>query len=200
MLHVLRAVQIAEIKGEARRISFRDIDVEQIGYMYEGLLGYTATVAPEVVLGILGTRGEEPEIPLAKLEELAATNSDRKKLAKAIRAWIETDQPSAKPSSEAAIAKAIDSAVDPALSAPSPQAVGDDLNLRERVKPWLGSCDSTCATDRSSSSKARSWSRRRRRGRTPERTTRQSRSPKTSSSTHSSRSCTPRSAPDGESG
>ena len=41
MLHVLRAVQIAQIKGEARHISFRDIDVEQIGYMYEGLLGYT---------------------------------------------------------------------------------------------------------------------------------------------------------------
>lgn len=138
MLHVLRAVQIAEIKGEARRISFRDIDVEQIGYMYEGLLGYTATVAPEVVLGILGTRGEEPEIPLAKLEELAATNSDRKKLAKAIRAWIETDQPSAKPSSEAAIAKAIASAVDPGIVSALTQAVGDDLNLRERVKPWLG--------------------------------------------------------------
>jgi hypothetical protein len=44
MLHVLRSVQIADIKGEARRISFRDIDVEQIGYIYEGLLGYTATV------------------------------------------------------------------------------------------------------------------------------------------------------------
>lgn len=97
MLHVLRAVQVAEIKSEARRISFRDIDVEQIGYMYEGLLGYTATVAPEVVLGILGTRGVEPEIPLAKLEALATANNDRKKLAKAIRAWIDTDQPSAKP-------------------------------------------------------------------------------------------------------
>ncbi len=138
MLHVLRAVQIAEIKGEARRISFRDIDVEQIGYMYEGLLGYTATVAPEVVLGIIGTHGEEPEIPLAKLEELAATRSDRKKLAKAIRAWIETDQPSAKPSSEAAIAKAIDATVDPGIVSGLTQAVGDDLDLRERVKPWLG--------------------------------------------------------------
>ncbi|MCJ1708542.1 DNA methyltransferase [Microbacterium sp. VKM Ac-2923] len=138
MLHVLRAVQHAEIKGEARRISFRDIDVEQIGYMYEGLLGYTATVAPEVVLGILGTRGEEPEVPLEKLEELANANSDRKKLAKAIRAWIEADQPSAKPSSEAAIAKAIDSAVDPSIVSALTQAVGDDLDLRERVKPWLG--------------------------------------------------------------
>ncbi|EPD84341.1 hypothetical protein HMPREF1529_02407 [Microbacterium sp. oral taxon 186 str. F0373] len=138
MLHVLRAVQIAEIKGEARRISFRDIDVEQIGYMYEGLLGYTATVAPELVVGVLGTRGEEPEIPLAKLEELAAAHSDRKKLAKAIRAFVETDQPSAKPSSEAAIAKAIDATVDPSVVSALTQAVGDDLDLRERVKPWLG--------------------------------------------------------------
>ncbi|PZU35962.1 MAG: SAM-dependent methyltransferase, partial [Microbacterium sp.] len=138
MLHVLRAVQIAEIKGDARRISFRDIDVEQIGYMYEGLLGYTATVAPEVVLGILGTRGEEPEVPLAKLEELANAHSDRKKLAKAIRAWIETDQPSAKPSSEAAVVRAIDAAVDPGIVSALTQAVGDDLGLRERVKPWLG--------------------------------------------------------------
>ncbi|AJT42725.1 DNA methyltransferase [Psychromicrobium lacuslunae] len=138
MLHVLRAVQVAEIKGEARRISFRDIDVEQIGYMYEGLLGYTATVAPEMVLGITGTRGDEPEIPLAKLEELAATHSDSKQLARAIRAWIETDQPSAKPSSEAAIAKAVGVNVAPSVVSALVQAVGGDLELAERVKPWLG--------------------------------------------------------------
>jgi hypothetical protein len=37
MLEVLRAVQFARLKGQpARRISFRDIDVEQIGYIYEG--------------------------------------------------------------------------------------------------------------------------------------------------------------------
>lgn len=108
MLHVLRAVQVAVINGEARRISFRDIDVEQIGYMYEGLLGYTVAVTPEVVVGILGARGEEPEIPLTKLEELAVAHRDHRELAKAIRAWVGTDQPSAKPSSEAAIARAID--------------------------------------------------------------------------------------------
>lgn len=138
MVHVLRSVQVADIKGEARRISFRDVDVEQIGYMYEGLLGYTAVIAPEVVVGIMGTRGEEPEIPLSKLEELAASTSDRKKLAKEIRAFIESDQPSAKPSSEAALAKAIDAAVDPSIVSSLTQAVGDDAALRERVRPWLG--------------------------------------------------------------
>lgn len=138
MLHVLRSVQVADIKGEARRISFRDIDVEQIGYIYEGLLGYTAAIASEVAVGLKGTLGEEPEIPLAKLEELAAEHSDPKKLAAAIRKFVEDDQPSAKPSSAAAIAKAISADVEPGIVSALTQAVGDDLELRNRVKPWLG--------------------------------------------------------------
>ncbi|MFT9533142.1 Eco57I restriction-modification methylase domain-containing protein [Mycobacteroides abscessus subsp. abscessus] len=138
MLHVLRSVQIAEIKGEARRVSFRDIDVEQIGYIYEGLLGYTADVANEVTVGLKGTLGEEPEIPLAKLEELAQESSDPKKLAAAIRSFVDSDQPSAKPSSVAAIAKAISADVEPGVVSALTQAVGDDQDLRDRVKPWLG--------------------------------------------------------------
>ena len=59
LLHVLRAVQVARPRGQdARRISFRDIDVEQIGYIYEGLLGYTCRVADEVVVGLLGSDGD----------------------------------------------------------------------------------------------------------------------------------------------
>ncbi|WP_245816340.1 Eco57I restriction-modification methylase domain-containing protein [Lentzea albidocapillata] len=138
MLHVLRSVQIADIKGEARRISFRDIDVEQIGYIYEGLLGYTAVIAGETTVGLKGTPGEEPEIPLAKLEALAAKHADPKKLAAAIRAFVEEDQPSSKPSSAAAIAKATDAQVEPSVVSALTQAVGDDLHLRDRVKPWLG--------------------------------------------------------------
>ncbi|SFR19951.1 Methyltransferase domain-containing protein [Lentzea waywayandensis] len=138
MLHVLRSVQIADIKGEARRISFRDIDVEQIGYIYEGLLGYTAVIAGETTVGLKGTPGEEPEIPLATLEALAAKHTDPKKLAAAIRSFVEDDQPSSKPSSAAAIAKAISAKVEPGVVSALTQAVGDDLHLRDRVKPWLG--------------------------------------------------------------
>ena len=138
MLHVLRSVQVADIKGEARRISFRDIDVEQIGYIYEGLLGYTAAIAVEVTVGLKGTLGEEPEIPLVTLEALAAEHPDPRKLAAAIRAFVESDQPSAKPSSAAAIAKAIGADVEPSVVSALTQAVGDDLELRDRVKPWLG--------------------------------------------------------------
>ena len=138
MLHVLRSVQIADIKGEARRISFRDIDVEQIGYIYEGLLGYTANKVDQTYVGLRGTTGVEPEIPLAKLEELAEANPDPKKLAAAIRAWVEEDQPSAKAASAAALAKAITADVDPSVVSALTQAVGDDPELRDRVRPWLG--------------------------------------------------------------
>ena len=130
--------RVADIKGEARRISFRDIDVEQIGYIYEGLLGYTAEQVNETYLGLTGTAGVEPEIPLSKLEELAEANPDPKKLAAAIRDWVDETQPSAKASSVAAIAKAVAAKVDPSVVSALMQAVGDDTELRDRVRPWLG--------------------------------------------------------------
>lgn len=139
MLHALRSVQLAILKGgEARRISFRDIDVEQIGYIYEGLLGYTAVTVTETHLGLQGTRGEEPEITLSELERLADANATPRKLAEAIRAHIEVDQPSAKPQSVAAIAKGIGAQLEPAVVSGLAQVVGDDAALRERVLPWLG--------------------------------------------------------------
>ncbi|MCU6480471.1 Eco57I restriction-modification methylase domain-containing protein [Arthrobacter sp. A2-55] len=138
MLHVLRSVQKAEVKAEARQISFRDIDVEQIGYIYEGLLGYTATRVSEPTLGIIGTTGAEPEIPLAILEELSVTYPEPKKLAVAIRDWVAKGQPSASPSSAAAITKAIIAKADPSVISALTQTVGDDNTLRDRIKPWLG--------------------------------------------------------------
>lgn len=139
MLHVLRSVQQAVLKtGEARRISFRDIDVEQIGYIYEGLLGYTAVTVDQTYLGLRGTPGAEPEIPLAVLEELGAAHRDRTALAAAIRAWVEHDQPGANPPSATAIAKGIGAEPDPSVVSALTQAVGSDSGLRERVLPWLG--------------------------------------------------------------
>lgn len=138
MLHALRSVQQADLKGgEARRISFRDIDVEQIGYIYEGLLGYTAITVTETYLGLDGTKGDEPEIPLSELEDLARDNTTTKKLADAIRSWIDKDQPSAQPRSAAAIAKTVGAKVEPTLVSALAPAVGDDVDLRQRIEPWL---------------------------------------------------------------
>src|SRR5262249_43749661 len=77
VMHLLEALQMLRVKvpgggpAEARRLSFRSLDVEQIGHVYEGLLDHTARRAEEPVLGLAGTRGREPEIPLSKLEQLA---------------------------------------------------------------------------------------------------------------------------------
>src|SRR5690606_5142494 len=65
MLHVLRSVQLVRIDNESRVVSFRDLDVEQIGYVYEGLLGYSArfTAPDETIVGLIGPQdGAEPEI------------------------------------------------------------------------------------------------------------------------------------------
>ena len=83
MLHVLRSVQQADAQGrEARRISFRDIDVEQIGYIYEGLLGYTAVTVDETYLGLQRHRRRRTGDPARRRsKQLAAANTDPKKLA-----------------------------------------------------------------------------------------------------------------------
>lgn len=138
MLHVLRSVQQAVLRGgEARRISFRDIDVEQIGYIYEGLLGYTAVTVNETYLGLRGTSGEEPEIPLSTLDELKAKNHDPKSLAAAIIAWAAVDQPAAKPQSAAAIAKALGVQMEPNVISALTQTLAQDRELRDRISPWL---------------------------------------------------------------
>ncbi|MBN9392388.1 MAG: GreA/GreB family elongation factor [Chloroflexi bacterium] len=77
VLHLLDALQILQVKvpggsAEARRLSFRALDVEQIGHVYEGLLDHSAFRAAEPVLGLTGPRDQEPEVALARLEELAA--------------------------------------------------------------------------------------------------------------------------------
>ena len=140
MLHVLRSLQTARLKGqEARRLSFRDIDVEQIGYIYEGLLGYTCVRAEETVLGLRGKEGEEPEVPLSVLEGLAEAHSDDADLAKAIIDWLEKNQPGAKPSTRSALAKEL------GAGDAMPDAEAEGLLLAvtamracARLRPWIG--------------------------------------------------------------
>lgn len=139
MLHVLRSLQTARLKGqEARRLSFRDIDVEQIGYIYEGLLGYTCTRAEETVLGLLGKDGEEPEVRLSVLNELAERYAEDADLAGAIIAWLKEHQPGAKPPRLKTLTKALAAGdtlpdADRALL-----AVTRDEALRADLRPWIG--------------------------------------------------------------
>lgn len=78
VLHLLDALQLLQVKlpgggpAEARRLSFRALDIEQIGHVYEGLLDHTAKRATEPMLGLVGSKNNESEIAISRLEELKA--------------------------------------------------------------------------------------------------------------------------------
>ncbi|MEU1259186.1 DNA methyltransferase [Streptomyces chartreusis] len=72
VLHVLDSVQFVVVNRERRRLTFRALDVEQIGYVYEGLLSYDGKRARDTVLGFVGKPGLEHEVGLTELELLAA--------------------------------------------------------------------------------------------------------------------------------
>lgn len=88
VLHMLRAVQYIQVgtgrSRERRRLSFRTLDVEQIGYVYEGLLSFDAHRADDTVVGLIGKAGLEAEIALTELEEHAGRNPDVPSLAAAL--------------------------------------------------------------------------------------------------------------------
>lgn len=104
MLAVLRAVQT--IEDGAMQLSFRDLDVEQIGYVYEGLLGYSAQYVSDVTVGLHGKAGFEPEILLTELEAIAAAASGEADFAKRLVGHLATTQEQSKPRTANQIAKA----------------------------------------------------------------------------------------------
>ena len=134
VLHLLEALQLLKIKvpgggpAEARRLSFRALDIEQIGHVYEGLLDHTAKRAAEPFLGLAGTREKEPEIPLAELEKLLAKGeADLVKFLKE-----ETGK------SESALKKSLNAELDPQDATRFRTACQSDDALWKRVTPLAG--------------------------------------------------------------
>lgn len=72
VLYLLNALQYLQIRiggtVEARRLSFRGLDIEQIGHVYEGLLDHTIKRAETAILGLQGSGDTEPEVALDELE------------------------------------------------------------------------------------------------------------------------------------
>jgi hypothetical protein len=134
VLHLLEALQLLQIKvpgggrAEARRLSFRALDIEQIGHVYEGLLDHTAKRANEPFLGLAGTREKEPEIPLAELEQvLAKSEADLLKFLK--ERTGKTDK---------AIAKSLTVELEQQGASRFRTACQSDDDLWRRVKPFAG--------------------------------------------------------------
>jgi hypothetical protein len=72
VLLLLTSLQILEQPGGAILLSYRALDVEQIGHIYEGLLEHTAVKVADITLGLSGSaRAKNPNIGLAELESLA---------------------------------------------------------------------------------------------------------------------------------
>jgi hypothetical protein len=76
MLGILRSLLELRLPGELRRLSYKHLEVEQVGHVYESLLDHNAIQADEIVLGLIGKAGDEPEIPLEELEAAALDGDD----------------------------------------------------------------------------------------------------------------------------
>ncbi|HET9899324.1 MAG TPA: hypothetical protein VFQ44_30735 [Streptosporangiaceae bacterium] len=109
--------------GAAERLSYKGLDVEQIGHVYEGLLEYSCLRVDEPYLGLIGKL--EPELPLVKIEQ-AAERSDT------FPAWLAKECDA----SASAIAKALAKVPDDQASLYA--ACDNDAELAERVKPLSG--------------------------------------------------------------
>lgn len=120
---ILRSLVILRRKGgAAERLSYKGLDVEQIGHVYEGLLEFSCLRIEEPYLGLIGKL--ESELSLAKVE--SARNRDD------FETWL-TKQCDATP---AQIRKALDS---PSIDEPTLDAACDnDKALSAQVWPLRG--------------------------------------------------------------
>ena len=124
VLLLLDAVQLFE----GRTLSYRALDIEQIGYVYEGLLERTVVRAREVTLDLDATKNAKtPWVTLDELETAAAEGDE------AVRALLADRTGSSASRVKNDLAKQVDEAATDRLLTAS----HGDQNLRDRIKPYL---------------------------------------------------------------
>jgi hypothetical protein len=131
VLHLLEAIQFLQIRvggmTELQRLSFRALDIEQIGHVYEGLLEYKAARAAEIMVGLEGTKNYPlPIISLRDLETLA--ERDPKDFSKEIK-----DRTG---KSVSALKNALKKEIDLELAGELRLACANDEDLYSRVQPF----------------------------------------------------------------
>ena len=123
VLLFLDAIQLYQ----GRTLSYRALDVEQIGYVYEGLLERTVIRSPDVTLELDSTKSAKKpwlllgELESAKLDGMAAVNALLKERTGSSASRITNDL--AKEISEAESEKLL-------------LACQNDAELRDRIKPY----------------------------------------------------------------
>ena len=120
---ILRSLVILQRRGgAAERLSYKGLDVEQIGHVYEGLLEYSCLRIDEPYLGLIGKL--EPELKLADLEAAQTRDDFTEWLAKRCDASV------------GSLDKALDK---PTIDEPTLDAACDnDKALSTRVWPLRG--------------------------------------------------------------
>ncbi len=127
VLLLLDALQVLEQKGGAQLLSYRALDVEQIGHVYEGLLEYTVGRLDKVTVGLIGSQKvRHPSIALTELESLKSNGGD-----KAVESLTEMTG-----RSPAAIRRALDRAGDDETLVRLVHACGGDEKLARRLLPF----------------------------------------------------------------
>lgn len=90
VLAILDALLTIEVRAGrsrvAQRVSYKALDVEQIGHCYEGLLDHGAVRINSLSLGLVGPEGAEPEISITDLETRFATG------AHVLCEWLSADE------------------------------------------------------------------------------------------------------------
>jgi type I restriction-modification system DNA methylase subunit len=123
VLLLLEAIQ----QFQGRTLSYRALDVEQIGYVYEGLLERTVKRTTEVTLELDGTKSAKS--PWVKLVELESAELDgRERLTELLHARSG--------SSASRLCNDLARPVDNALADRVLTACHGDARLRDRIKPF----------------------------------------------------------------
>ncbi|CAN7279815.1 Eco57I restriction-modification methylase domain-containing protein [Acidovorax sp. LjRoot117] len=123
VLLLLEAIQ----QFQGRTLSYRALDVEQIGYVYEGLLERTVKRTAEVTLELDATKSaQSPWVTLAELESARLDGAER--LAELLQ------QRSG--SSASRVRNDLNKSLDNELSGRLLTACNNDEKLRDRIKPF----------------------------------------------------------------
>jgi len=127
VLLLLDALQVLEQKGGALLLSYKALDVEQIGHVYEGLLEYTVVRLPKVTLGLEGSqKAKNPNVALDDIE--ITRRKGESELASLVQEVTQR--------SSSAIEKDLKKEVDDTTFGKVIAACGGDLSLSERIRPF----------------------------------------------------------------
>lgn len=134
VLAILNALLDIKVKSGRttvnQRVSYKALDVEQIGHCYEGLLDHGCAPVEVLALGLIGPDGAEPEISITDLESHAAAGPE------ALCEWLADKERCNKKAS--ALAKELDKHPEGIDLARLRVACGHDDETVAQVLPFWG--------------------------------------------------------------